>query len=242
MVSGLGHLGWPALSKTDGERVLKIVRGRSESLRDAEILGEAAISVQWIKRKTAATQSPGQRREALILAAKKIEAAIKSIEDLPEATQREIDPEVLLFRRTIKMTRPDGGDGYYEHELQPGTLNQLHDRIDALAKKITVKRSGGKKTGPGGGRIEAAKKRAAADCALAMLITFSSKAPTLTDTGPYHKLTALLFKLATDGKVGDVEEVCRARQHAQGWAGLTIDMWEMLFEVDGVPKVFEDSD
>jgi hypothetical protein len=148
MVSGLGHLGWPALSKTDGEQVLKIVRGRSESPRDAEILGEAAISVQWIKRKTAATQSPGQRREELILAAKTIEAAIKSIEKLPEATQREIDPEALLFRRTIKMTRLDGGDGYDEHELQQGTLNQLHDRIDALAKKITVKRSGGKKDWP----------------------------------------------------------------------------------------------
>jgi hypothetical protein len=227
MASGLGHLGWPALSKTDGERVLKIVRGRSDSPRDAEILGEAAISVQWIKRKTAATQSPGQRREALILTAKKIEAAIKSIEALPI----EIDPKAL--RSTIKMTVEEGNHltGGAEYERWPGTLNQLHDRIDALAKEITVKRSGGKKTGPGGGRIEAAQKRAAADCALAMLTTFSSKAPTLTDTGPYHKLTALLFKLATDGKVGDVEEACRARRHARGTvSSLTFEMWEMLFD------------
>jgi hypothetical protein len=36
--------------------------------------------------------------------------------------------------------------------------------------------------------------------------------------------------------------VCRARQHATGWATLTIDMWEMLFEDEGVPKVFEDND
>ena len=48
-------------------------------------LRSAEESVQWIKRKTAATQSPGQRKKALQLVAKQIDAAIRSIEALPIA-------------------------------------------------------------------------------------------------------------------------------------------------------------
>jgi hypothetical protein len=232
--SGLAHLGWPPLSKEDGERVTKLVRPEP-SQRD-DCLREAAISVQWIKRKTAATRTPSQRKKALINAAKKIAAAIKSIEGLPEATQREIDPKVL--RRTVQMTPllPELGNRY---ELWPGTLQQLHDRTLALAEKITVKRhTGGKKRS----RIDAAQKRSAADCALAILWTWSSRPPTLYRDGPYFELAALLFELAT-GKVGiDVELACKGRWRARTMSSRIFEMWEMLFEDDGEPKVFEDSE
>ena len=72
-------------------------------------------------------------------------------------------------------------------------------------------RSGGKKTGKGN-LIDAAKKRAAADCAESMIETWGSKPLTLAN---YRKLAALLFKLAT-GKDGDVEQACRARRSAGG--------------------------
>ena len=121
-----------------------------------------------------------------------------------------------------------------EHELQPGTLQQLHDRTLALAEEIKVTRSGGKQHGPGGGRVEAAQKRAAADCALGILFAWGSKVPTLTADGPYHKLTTLLFKLAT-GKVGDVEEAC-ARIFKERDKARFFEESEMLFESDGVPK------
>jgi hypothetical protein len=239
-LSGLGHVGWPALSEKEAASILELVDpklrqrrlGDAEILRKAEILGEAAISVQWIKRKTAATQSPAQRRRALIIAAKKIAAAVKSIEGLPEATQREIDPKVL--RRIIKMT-----DGT-EHECWPGVLQQLHDRTLALAKKITVKRhTGGKKRGPGGGRIEAVQKRAAADCALTMLRAWGN-ATSLTANKRYFALAALLFKLAT-GKDGNVRDACEARLQDKTTSAAPFEMWEMLFEDEGMPKVFEDS-
>jgi hypothetical protein len=253
--SGLGDLGWPTLSKKYAERVLKLVRGQTggDCQRDADILREAAISVQWIKRKTAAARTPRQRKKALINAAKKIAAAIKSIEGLPEATQRQIDPKAL--RRTIKMT--DGA----EYERWPGTLQQLHDRTLALAEEIKLMPSGGKQRGPGGGRIEAAKKRAAADCAINILLAWGSKVPTLTAGGTYYKLTAMLFKLATE-TVGDVDvegactrvykellgsrdEVDQMQREGYLWAKVssrTFEMFEMLFEGDGVPKVFEGSD
>lgn len=232
--SGLGHLGWPALSKEDGERVTQIVRPEP-SQRD-DCLRETALSVQWIKRKTAATRTPRQRKKALINAAQRIAAAIKSIEGLPETTQREIDPKVL--RRTVQMTPllPELGNRY---ELWPGTLQQLHDRILALAAKVTVKRhTGGKKRG----RIDAAQKRSAADCALAILKTWSSRPPTLYRDGPYFELAALLFELAT-GKVGkDVELACKGRLRAKTESSRISEMWDMLFEDDGVTKVFEDND
>jgi len=92
--SGLAHLGWPALSKEDGERVTKLVRPKP-SQRD-DCLREAAISVQWIKRKTAATRTPRQRKKALINAAKKIAAAIKSIEGLPEDIENAVDRDITV--------------------------------------------------------------------------------------------------------------------------------------------------
>jgi len=57
--------------------------------RDADILGEVALSVRWIKRKTAA-RPPGERRTALRDEAKRIEAAIKSLKGLPDTTQRQL--------------------------------------------------------------------------------------------------------------------------------------------------------
>ena len=241
--SGLGHLGWPALSEQDADSVLELVDpklrqrclGAAEILRKAAILGEAAIGVQWIKRKTAATKSPGQRKKALILAAKKLEAAIKSIEGLPIATQYEIDPK--MPRQTIKEGLfPEFG----EVVTQPGTLHQLRDRIDALAAEITVKRhSGGKKTGQGN-RIDAAKKRAAADCALTILRAWGN-ATALTANKRYHALAALLFKLATE-KDGDVRDACEARLHNKTTSARIFEMWEMQFEDEDAPKVFEDSD
>ena len=169
----------PALSKANAERVKRLVSPKpgyhDHCLRGAE------DSVQWIKRETGATQSPGQRKKALIKFAKKVNSAIKSIEALPVETRYEIDPEALL--------------------------HQLHDRIDELAEKITVPRSGGKKAGQGN-VIDAAKKRAAADCAESMIETWGSKPLTLAK---YRKLTALLFKFAT-GKAGDVEQACRAQR------------------------------
>jgi hypothetical protein len=260
--SGLGHLGWPTLSKRYAERVLKIVRGQSggDCQRDADILREAAVSVQWIKRKTAATQSPGQRKKELTHAATKIEAAIKSIKDLPIATQYEIDPEAL--RSTPKLTPLPGYDYGAQREFQQGILQRLHDRIDALAEKIIVKRhSGGKQRGPGGGRIEAAQKRAAADCAINILLTWGSKVPTLTAGGTYYKLTAMLFKLATEN-VGDVDvegactrvykellgspdEVDQMQREGRLWSKVSsrsFEMYEMIFEDVDLPKVFEDRD
>jgi len=205
--SGLAHLGWPALSKEDAERVTTLVRP-NPSQRD-DCLREAAISVQWIKRKTAA-RTPGQRRDALRDDAKKLLAAIKIIKSLPIVTQRKL--RLKAFQRE-------------------------HDQTLACAEKITVKRhSGGKKRG----RIDAAQKRAAADCAFNILETWSSKEPKLYRDGPYVELAALLFELAT-GKVGDVERACKARR-AKTTSGRTFEMWEMLFEDDGIPKVFEDSD
>src|ERR1700678_2724491 len=90
--SELAHLGWPPLSKEDGERVTKLVRPEL-SQRD-DCLREAAISVQWIKRKTAA-RMPGQRRDALRDDAKKLKAAIKIIKSLPIATQRKLHLEAF---------------------------------------------------------------------------------------------------------------------------------------------------
>ncbi|MCK1293416.1 hypothetical protein [Bradyrhizobium sp. 30] len=207
--SGLGHLGWPALSKEDGERVIKLVRPEP-SQRD-DCLREAAISVQWIERKTAA-RAPGQRRDGLRDDAKKLKAAIKIIKSLPMDTQRRLHLEA--FQRE-------------------------HNRILARAEKITVKRhSGGKKRG----RVDAAQKRAAADCALAILRTWSSRPPTLSRGGPYFELAALLFELAT-GKVGsDVELACKGRRRAKAMPSRNFEMWDMLFEDYGVPKVFEDTD
>jgi hypothetical protein len=235
---GLADLDWPTLSKEDRERVTKLVRPKS-SQRD-DCLREAAISVQWIKRKTTASRTPRQRKKALINVAKKIAAAIKSIESLPEATQREIDPKAL--RRTVQITPllPELGNRY---ELWPGTLQQLHDRTLALVEKITVKRhSGGKKRG----RIDAAQKRAAADCALAILGTWGSRPPTLYRDGPYFELAALLFELATGKKNGDVELACirvyKEQTLHKKISSRYFEEWEMLFEDDGVPKVFEDSD
>ena len=99
MSNPLAQLGWPALSKADAERVLKLVRGHNGGEHDAAILKEAALGVQWIRRKTAATRTPRQRKQALINAAKKIAATIKGIESLPEATQNEIDPKALRRRQ-----------------------------------------------------------------------------------------------------------------------------------------------
>ena len=224
---------WPALSKANAARVIKLVNPKPG--HHDHCLREAEESVEWIKRKTAATKSPGQRKKALERAAEKLQAAIKSIEALPIATQYEIDPK--MPRRTIKATDtlfPEFG----EVVIQPGTLHQLHDRTVALATKITVKRhTGGKKTGQGN-LIDAAKKRAAADCAESMIKTWGSKPLTLAN---YRKLTALLFKLATDGKVGDVERVCRARLSAPGKAtSRRFEMLEMSSNPDA--KVFEDND
>jgi hypothetical protein len=205
--SGLAHLGWPPLSKEDGERVAKVVRPKP-SQRD-DCLREAAISVQWIRRKTAA-RTPGQHRNALRDDAKKLEAAIKIIKSLPIATQR---------------------------KLHLGAFQREHDQTLACAEEITVKRhSGGKKRG----RIDAAQKRSAADCALNILRTWSSKEPKLNRDGPYIELAALLFELAT-GKVGDVERACKVQRAKTTTSGRTFEMWDMLFEIYGVPKVFEDS-
>jgi hypothetical protein len=205
-------VGWPALSRRDAERVLRIVRGQNGGgcQHDAHILGEAALGVQWIKRKTAA-RTPGQRRDMLRDEAKNIAAAINSIKGLPPTLQRDLQRE--------------------------------YDRTVAELETITVKRSGGKQRGPGGGRIEAAQKRAAADCSINILLTWCSKTPTLTVGGPYHKLTALLFELAT-GKVGDVEEACARvfKERGKRTSARTFEMFAMLFEDDDEPKIFEDSD
>ena len=140
---------------------------------------------------------------------KQIDAAIKSIEALPIATQVEIDPEAL---------------------------HQLYDRIDELAEKITVPRSGGKKTGQGN-LIDAAKKRAAADCAESMIETWGSKPLTSAN---YRKLTALLFKLAT-GKVGDVEQACRAqRQRSAG--GKVTSPYMIMMRADAGDGISTDPD
>jgi hypothetical protein len=237
----LAELGWPALSKEDAERVLKLVRGQSgdDCQRDTDILREAAISVQWIKRKTASTQSAAKRKAALHKVAENIRAVIKSIENLPTERQYELDPEAL--RRTQEFTPLPGYDYGAQRELQSGTLQRLLDRTLALADKITVKRSGGKQRGRGGGRIEAAQKRAAADSALHLLLAWSNKGrPTLTRNGPYFELAAVLFEAA--GKVGDVELACKARLRAKTVSTREEEMWEMLFESNGVPKVFEASD
>jgi hypothetical protein len=176
---------WPALSKTNAERIIRLVSPKP-GYHDHCLRG-AKVSVEWITRETAAAQSPGQRKKALINVAKKVDSAIKSIEALPLDTRYEIDPKALL--------------------------HQLQDRIGELAEKITVPRSGGKKIGQGN-LIDAAKKRAAADCAESMIETWGSKPLTLAK---YRKLTALLFKLAT-GKAGDVKRACRAQRQrsAQG--------------------------
>ena len=196
----------PALSKTNAARVIKLVSPQPGY--DDHCLREAEESLQWIKRKTAATKSPGQRKKALERAAEKIQAAIKSIEALSIATQYEIDPK--LPRRTR-----DGTEVEVESEL--GTLDQLRDRIEALAEKITVKRhTGGKKQHGQGNRTDAAKKRAAAEWAESMINTWGSKPLTSAN---HRKLTALLFKLAT-GKVGDVEQACKAWLEAPRWGTL----------------------
>jgi hypothetical protein len=222
-----------ALSKEDGESVTKVVRPKP-SQRD-DCLREAAISVQWIKRKTAATRTPRQRKKALINAAKKIAAAIKSLQVLPEATQDEIGPKLLRRTRPIQTLFPELGNPY---ELWPGTLQQLHDRTVALAEKINVKRhTGGKKRS----RVDAAQKRAAAECALAILRTWGSKKPTLYRGGPYFELAALLFELAT-GRIGDVERACKVVLRAKATSGRTHEIWEMQSETDGVRKVFENTD
>lgn len=207
MSNKLAHLGWPALSKKNAARVIKLV-GPKPDQRD-DCLREAAISVQWIKRRTAATQSAGERKEALHQVAKNIAAVITSLNDLPTATQRELHPEA--FQRSL-------------------------DRTVALAEKVKVTPSGGKL----GSRIDAAKKRAAADCALYILRAYGSRPPTLYRDGPYFELAALLFELAT-GKDGDVELACKARLRTKPSAR-NFEMFEMLFEFDGEPKVFEDND
>lgn len=166
-----------ALSESDAEHILRLVRGSSDDGRDAAILNAAAISVRRIKRATA-TAPAAQRQQAYKRATKKIAAAIKSIESLPEAAQFDLE----AFQRA-------------------------HDRIIALASEITVRRSGGKQRGPGGGRIEAAQKRAAADCAGDMVLEFGGT-PTLSRRGFYYRLTLLLFKIAT-GNAGSVEDACK---------------------------------
>ena len=213
-LSGLGHLGWPPLSKSDAERVLRIVRGPNgdDCQRDADILGEVALSVRWIKRKTAA-RPPGERRTALRDEAKRIEAAIKSLKGLPDTTQRQLNLEA--FQRE-------------------------YDRTLALADEIKVTRSGGKKRGPGGGRVEAAQKRAAAICAQNMSEGGGRKP---RNFARYCELAALLFELATGKASADMEKVCRARRQARGTVtSAHFEMFEMIFLDDDDPKVFEDTD
>lgn len=226
------YRGWPPLSKENAARVIELVR---PSDRHDDCLLEAAISVQWIKRKTAAIRTPKQRKDALLNVAEKIAAVIESIEDLPIATQSELDPKLL--RRTLSKKQvllfPE-----LEVVTQPGTLHQLHDRTLALAKNIVVKRkAGGKRTGPGN-VIDAAKKKAAADSAL-VLLQYGSRKPTLYPGGPYYELTALLFKLATGKKeVFDVRRACELRLHAKATTR-DAEIWVMMPEDD---KVFEDND
>lgn len=206
-LSGLAHLGWPSLSKEDGDRIIKLVRPGTSQHDDC--LREAALSVQWIRRKTASTRSPGERKDALNKAAQRIAAVIASIKKLPIAIQTQLQLDA------------------FQHSL---------DRARALAEEIKVTSSGGKLVS----RIDAAKKRAAADCAISLLRTWSGKPPTLSRTGPYFELAALLFELAT-GKIGDVERACKERLRAKTLSVRNSEMWEMLFELNGVPKVFEDS-
>ena len=198
---------------------------------------------------------------------------IKSIEDLPTATQYELDPvfsdlpietknSLVTSALSLKALRTQAlTNGVQQWALQPGTLHQFLDRVLdrtlALAEKITVRRSGGKQRGPGGGRIEAVQKRAAAECAINMLLTWG-KVPTKTDGGPYYKLTALLFTLAT-GNIGDVDvedacirvykellgsrdEVDQMQREGRLWATVSSRMFEMFQMMLDESKVFEDSD
>jgi hypothetical protein len=204
----------PPLSKRDAERVLRLVRVHSADMRDADILREASFGVQWIKRKTATIQSPSQRKDALLTVAKNFQELIESIEDLPEATQWELDPKAL--RRTEKRTPYRAGGPDIEVERWPGTLQQLHDRTIALADKIKV--------GGSDSRSNAAGKRAAADFARHMLQTFGSR-PTLTRGGRYLKLATLIFELATGKLAGDMTPACK-RQREKTSEGI-FDEWEL---------------
>jgi hypothetical protein len=213
----IAHLGWPALSKENAARVIKLVCPKPDQHDDC--LREAEINVQWIKRKTAITQSAGERKEALHKVAKNIAAVITSLNNLPIATLHELHPEA--FQRSL-------------------------DQTLALAEKITVKRSGGKKRGSGS-RIDAAKKRAAADCAFDILWAWSSRGrPTLYRGGPYFELAALLFELATGKRDGDVERACarvyKERMLHNKISSRHFEEWEMMFEFDGEPKAFEEND
>jgi hypothetical protein len=123
-----------------------------------------------------------------------------------------------------------------QRKLHLEAFQPEHDQTLACAEEITVKRHSGGKTS---GRIDAAQKRSAADGALNILMTWGSKRPTLHRDGPYIELAALLFELAT-GKVGDMERACKRAKTTT--SGRIVEMWDMLFEIYGVPKVFEDSD
>jgi hypothetical protein len=186
----------PPLSKSDAKLVLRLVRGRSD---DDQVLNEAASSIESIRSESAVGQWK-QRKKALQRVAKKIDAAIDSIETLPIAIKRAIDPKLL--RKTIKPEDTLFPEWGHEVVTQSGSLYELRDQIKALAEKIPTK-AGGKLSGQGN-FIAAAQKREAADCAFDMLAT-SSDAPT---KNAHRKLTALLFELAT--KTADDVDVERA--------------------------------
>jgi hypothetical protein len=112
-----------------------------------------------------------------------------------------------------------------------------YDLTIAALENIKVTSGGGKMAS----RIDAAKKRAAAECARDMLYDFGSTEPTLTRNGPFIRLAGLLFKLAT-GKNGDVERACRKeRKGSKETSNRIFEQWDMLFETDGV-KIFEGND
>jgi hypothetical protein len=210
MSNPLANLGWPALSEQDAARIIKLVRPKPEQHDDC--LREAAISLEWIKRKTATLQSSGERKAALREVARHIAAAIESIETLPITTQRELHLET------------------FQHSL---------DRTLALARKIAVTRSGGGL----GHRIDAAKKRAAADCAIDIIREYGTRGPpTLYRYSPHFELAALLFELAT-GKRSNVERafvhIYKERVLQKKVSARSFEEWEMLFE-DSEPKVFEE--
>ena len=189
----------PPLSPTDAKRVLRLVHGHSDNDQD-QILNEAASALESIRRESAVGQWK-QRKKTLESVANKIDVAINSIETLPIAIRRAIDPKLL--RQTIKPEDTLFPEWGHEVVTQPGTLYQLRDQIKALAKKIPTK-AGGKLTGQGN-IIHAAQKREAAECAFAML-ECRCDAPT---KNAHRKLTALPFKLATKPTDDvDVERAC----------------------------------
>ena len=193
----LACVGRAALSKEDAKRVTELVAPKP-GLHD-DCVREAAISVQWIMHKTA-TPSAGKRKAALRNVANKIEETITILTNLPEDMQHEFDPEPL------------------QHHLK-----QMLALAEALAKKIKVTPSGGKSLG----RIDAAKKRAAADCAFVILRTYGSRLPTLYRIGPYVLLASLLFELATGKPFGDVERACKERLRAKMISARAFEMYEL---------------